>query len=42
LIENFVAELKEFRAIATRCDRTTQTFSGRYLAEAIWLMGDAP
>jgi transposase len=39
LIENFFAKLKQFRAIATRYDKTAQNFLGAiYLAAAItWL-----
>ena len=39
LIENFFAKLKQFRAIATRYDKTARCFlAGIYLAAAIiWL-----
>jgi transposase len=39
LIENFFAKLKQYRAIATRYDKTAQNFlGGIYLAAAvIWL-----
>ena len=39
LIENFFAKLKQFRAIATRYDKTARNFlAGVYLAStAIWL-----
>jgi transposase len=39
LIENFCAKLKQFRAIATRCDKTARNFlAGIHLtATAIWL-----
>lgn len=39
LIENFFAKLKQYRAIATRYDKTAQTFLGAiYLASiVIWL-----
>ena len=39
LIENFFAKLKQFRAIATRYDKTAQSFlAGIHLAAAlIWL-----
>lgn len=39
LIENFFAQLKQYRAIATRYDKTSQNFLGAvYLAAAvIWL-----
>ena len=39
LIENFFADLKQYRAIATRYDKTAQNFiAGVYLvATALWL-----
>ena len=39
LIENFFAKLKQFRAIATRYDKTAQKFLGavHLAAAAIWL-----
>ena len=39
LIENFFAKLKQFRAIATRCDKTAQNFLAaiHLAATAIWL-----
>lgn len=39
LIENFVAKIKQFRAIATRYDKTAKSsLAGIYLAvTAIWL-----
>ena len=36
LIENFLAQLKQYRAIATRCDKTARNFLGAiHLAGAI-------
>ena len=39
LIENFFAKLKQFRAIATRYDKTAQNFLGaiHLAAASIWL-----
>jgi transposase len=39
LIENFFCRLKEFRAIATRYDKTARNFvaGGRLAAIVIWL-----
>ena len=40
LIENFFAKLKQFRAIATRCDKTARNFLAaiHLAATAIWLI----
>ena len=38
LIENFFCKLKQFRAIATRCDKTARNFlAAVHIAAAIWL-----
>ena len=39
LIENFFAKLKQFRAIATRCDKTARNFLAavHLAASVIWL-----
>ncbi len=39
LIENFFCKLKQFRAIATRCDKTARNFLAavHLAASAIWL-----
>ncbi len=39
LIENFFAKLKQYRAIATRYDKTSQSFLGAVymVASIIWL-----
>ena len=44
LIENFFCKLKQFRAIATRCDKTARNFlAAVHLAAAtIWLNGCRP
>ena len=44
LIENFFAKLKQFRAIATRYDKTARNFLGavNLVAAAIWLSTTLP
>jgi transposase len=39
LIENFCCKLKQFRAIATRCDKTARNFPAaiHLVAAIIWL-----
>ncbi len=44
LIENFFARLKQYRAIATRYDKTARNFLGaiHFAAAVVWLNDDTP